>query len=47
MATAVAEAQSLQESLLVDAAATRDEVVAAMSKATWAHFACHAITDPA
>ncbi|PPK65043.1 CHAT domain-containing protein [Actinokineospora auranticolor] len=46
LATAAEEVKSLRGTTLVDTAATGDAVLAAMGKATWAHFACHAITDP-
>ncbi|MGV9366951.1 CHAT domain-containing protein [Amycolatopsis sp. NPDC003731] len=46
LAGAVAEAESLPGIPLRDADAVTDEVLTALTKSTWAHFACHAVTDP-
>nr|MDQ3988528.1 CHAT domain-containing protein [Actinomycetota bacterium] len=47
----LAEAEALAEQLggertLVDAAATHGNVRSALASASWAHFACHAYSDP-
>jgi CHAT domain-containing protein len=44
---AAQEISALQGTSLVDAAATGSAVLSAMAEATWAHFVCHAVTDPA
>ncbi|MFB9682333.1 CHAT domain-containing protein [Streptosporangium vulgare] len=43
----VAEAAMLGGPALIDDQATADRVLAALKQATWAHFACHAVADPA
>jgi CHAT domain-containing protein len=43
---AASEAAVLGGSALIDAQATSDQVVAALERQTWAHFACHAVVDP-
>ena len=52
MPATLAEAEALVRRLggehpLVDAAATRGNVGSALASASWAHFACHAHSDPA
>ncbi|MEV5714740.1 CHAT domain-containing protein [Amycolatopsis mediterranei] len=43
---AAVEAESLPGTPLHDADAVTGNVLAALTGSTWAHFACHAITDP-
>jgi len=44
---AASDAAALSDSALIDEQATSGHVLSALKKATWAHFACHAIIDPA
>jgi hypothetical protein len=41
------EAAALSDAALEDGEATADRVLAALNEATWVHFACHAVADPA
>lgn len=38
---------ALSEAALIDEKATASDVLSALEQATWAHFACHAVADPA
>ncbi len=47
LSAAASEAAALSDSALLDDTATADRVLVALNEATWAHFACHAVADPA